>query len=264
MGKAEKIIDGQYIRYKADNPHSVYCIAERSDYGNSGLHSHSVGQLLYLSEGITHLTIPNQQAVISPSRAAWIPPHLEHATIMNKSHHYQSLYIDTKTHSNLPAHFCIKQISPLLRQLVLDVERWPEPWEESSIYGLKAQVIAHEIACASEVPLQVPSPSDRRLATICAQLMQQPEVKHTLKEWGAIVGASDKTLSRLFQSELGVSFHHWRLHVRMMHAISLLDAQASNTDVALAVGYCSDSALIHAFSNYFGYSPGDYQRSKTK
>ncbi len=254
---------GRHGFHQTDNKHSIYSISQKSNYGNSGFHSHETGQLLYLSEGITHLSIPGLQAVISPSRAAWIPPNLEHSTVMNKAHHYQSLYIDTQVHPDLPKHFCIKQVSPLLRQMILDVEHWQEPWDESSIYGLKAQVLAYEITAASEVPIQVPSPSDRRLAIVCEQLMRQPDIKHSLKEWGQIVGASDKTLSRLFKSDLGISFHHWRLHVRMMHAVSLLDKNLSSTDIALAIGYCSDSAFTHAFNGYFGYPPGEYKRSSS-
>ena len=61
------------------------------------------------------------------------------------------------------------------------------------------------------------------------------------------MGVSEKTLSRIFLRETGLSFRVWRQRVRLLGALPALANGERVTDVALACGYDSLSAFIAAF-----------------
>lgn len=54
--------------------------------------------------------------------------------------------------------------------------------------------------------MQLPAPTDPRLAAVCALLHDNPADSRTLAELGAHTHTGERTLSRLFRSDLGVTF----------------------------------------------------------
>ena len=68
-------------------------------------------------------------------------------------------------------------------------------------------------------------------------------------------GASLRTIERCFLAETGIAVGDWRRRVRLFHALRLLEAGTSVTEVALEVGYANTSAFSHAFARQFGRSP---------
>ncbi|MFP3802688.1 helix-turn-helix domain-containing protein, partial [Paraburkholderia sp. SIMBA_027] len=72
-----------------------------------------------------------------------------------------------------------------------------------------------ELQGAPLEPLHLPMPTDRRLRRLAETLVDDPAVRFTIEEWGARVGASNRTLTRLFLKETGMSFVRWRqqLHI---------------------------------------------------
>ncbi|MFD0331288.1 helix-turn-helix domain-containing protein [Streptacidiphilus monticola] len=72
------------------------------------------------------------------------------------------------------------------------------------------------------------------------------------------MGAGERTLSRLFQAETGMSFPRWRARLRLHHALSMLDAGRSVTATAAACGYATPSAFTEAFRRTFGTTPSQY------
>lgn len=83
----------------------------------------------------------------------------------------------------------------------------------------------------------------------------------TLAELGHHVGASERTLSRLFHAETGMSFPQWRTQLRIHHALLLLADGVSVLETATACGWANPSAFIDIFSALVGQTPGRYQRS---
>ncbi|MGH9887478.1 MAG: helix-turn-helix domain-containing protein, partial [bacterium] len=72
------------------------------------------------------------------------------------------------------------------------------------------------------------------------------------------VGASKRTLERLFRDETGMSFGAWRQQLRLLQALPLLAAGEPVTNVALSVRYESTSAFIARFRRVLGTTPGRY------
>lgn len=73
-------------------------------------------------------------------------------------------------------------------------------------------------------------------------------------------GVSERTLSRLFRSEFGVTFPQWRTQSRLHHALRMLADDAPVTRVAHHCGWSSTSAFIDVFRRSFGYTPGTHNR----
>jgi AraC-like DNA-binding protein len=72
------------------------------------------------------------------------------------------------------------------------------------------------------------------------------------------VGASGRTLARIFTAETGMSFGRWRTNARLRAALFLLAEQTPVAVVARQVGYATPSAFIAAFRQALGVSPGSY------
>ncbi|MNJ80766.1 HTH-type transcriptional repressor of iron protein A [compost metagenome] len=73
---------------------------------------------------------------------------------------------------------------------------------------------------------------------------------------------SEKTLTRQFQRDTGLSFRAWRQRLRLLSALPLLEQGEAVTEVALACGYDSTSAFIAAFRLHFGATPGALARPR--
>lgn len=68
-------------------------------------------------------------------------------------------------------------------------------------------------------------------------------------------------VSRSFQKYLSISFTGYLTQVRLLHAASLLRSDKTITDIAYESGFSSSSALIDAFKQYNGITPGQYRRN---
>ena len=109
---------------------------------------------------------------------------------------------------------------------------------------------------SAQRPTYLPTAQDARLLAVCDLLRRNPADSRTLSELGRVVGASERTLSRLCRAELGMTFPQWRTQLRLHEALVLLANGESVTRVAHATGWASTSAFIDTFRRAFGHTPG--------
>ncbi len=235
-------------------------VAREGVSGETSLHTHACGQLLYPERGATLLETEDHLVRLGPSQAAWIPPHTPHAVLMERPYRYHSVYVDAELRPD--SAFSVACVSPLLRELILDAGRWAELGTSAEVRHWKTQIIVDEIRLAPYVPAGVPIPEDPRIAVICRTLERDPADIRTLAEWARQAGASEKTLQRAFLKLTGQSFQQWRNHVRMTKALDLHSQGHRLLDIAIATGYQSESAYSHAFRQFYGYSPGRLKKSR--
>jgi transcriptional regulator GlxA family with amidase domain len=120
------------------------------------------------------------------------------------------------------------------------------------------RVLVEELRVAPEQPLHLPQPRDERLQAATRLLYDNPADTTSLAELGRKIGASERTLSRLFHTELGMTFYQWRTELRIHHALVLLAEGHSTTHTAHACGWSNPSSFITAFTNIIGCTPGHY------
>jgi AraC-like DNA-binding protein len=93
----------------------------------------------------------------------------------------------------------------------------------------------------------------------CEAELRAPSERATLAEWAAEVGASERTMARLFRDQLGTSYQQWRQQVVLAHALPMLARGMSVSHVAASSGYASDSAFTAMFKAAMGEPPSRFQ-----
>ena len=221
-------------------------------------HRHRAAQLIYAATGVMTVTTDDGRWIVPPQRAVWVPPRADHAIRMTGEVRMRTLYLDPDRLHDPPASCCVVHVSPLLREAILRVIDFLQPYPEHGREARLAAVVADEIEGASVAPFHLPMPRDPRLLAITSRLAHDPGDKRALDAWGRIAGASPRTLARLFHRETGMGFARWRQQARLLRALELLAAGGAVTEVALDLGYDSTSAFITMFRDSLGATPGRY------
>jgi AraC-like DNA-binding protein len=94
---------------------------------------------------------------------------------------------------------------------------------------------------------------------LCESVLRAPAERSTLAQWAAEVGASERTVARLFRDQLGTSYQQWRQQAVLAHALPLLARGQSIGQVAAASGYASESAFTAMFKAAMGQPPSRFQ-----
>jgi AraC-like DNA-binding protein len=152
------------------------------------------------------------------------------------------------------------EVSGLLRELILALTAEPIDYPLEGRAEQIAALILAELSAARVVPIQIPWPRDRRLQTICAAILAQPGLQRGIEAWGSEVGASARTLIRLFQAELGLNYRQWVQQVRLADAVCRLSEGVPVARIAADLGYRSTSAFSAMFHRALGAPPQRYQR----
>jgi AraC-like DNA-binding protein/quercetin dioxygenase-like cupin family protein len=218
-------------------------------------HEHRRAQLLYATTGVMRIATDAAAYVVPPGRALWVPAGLPHAVTTQGPVAMRALFLRADAAGAGPAGVAVLAVSALLRELILAACAGPLEWDLAGRGGHLAALILDEIARAPTLPLAVPEPRDPRLMRLAEALRDDPASGLTLEGWADAVGASARTLSRLFRAETGMSFGVWRQQLRLAEASALLAQGLPPARAAAAVGYASAPAFGAAFRAAFGTTP---------
>ncbi len=221
-------------------------------------HHHMRAQLLYGSKGVMIVETSVGIWVIPPLRAVWIPPKIDHQVSAQGIVTVRSLYLHPAVIFNLPGECCVVTVSPLLREMILKAVEIPTLYNENGADGRFLAVLLDQIEALPETPLHLPVTNHPQLLPIYKRLTEEPADTRSLEKWAQEIGASSRTLTRLFHKETGMSFRQWRQQVRLLEALTRLAAGLSVTNVAMDLGYESQSAFIAMFKKALGKTPGKY------
>lgn len=222
-------------------------------------HQHQRGQLIYASAGTMRLRTCDEYWLLPPFRGVWMPPYIEHEMSASTSVSLRTLYVNVDSFIlNLPNYPVGIGVTPLLRELLIRASYFPINYHPDSFEERLLRLTLEEMRHAFEAGLKLPMGRDKRLRKICDTLMENPGDVRSLADWANEVGATTRTLTRLFRSETGVSFSQWREQVRIVSAISDLSTGERVSQVAEDLGYASQGAFTVMFKRVTGKSPRDY------
>ena len=221
-------------------------------------HRHRRAQFVYASSGVMTVTTPSAAYVVPPQRAVWMPGGVLHQIDARSDVAMRSLYIEAIETNHLPTEVCVLQVAPLLRELVVAAVASGPAYELDSPQSRIMDVILDQIRVQAVVSLALPMPTDPRLRKIVQVLITDPADQRGLDEWASVVGASKRTLTRLFPAQTGMTFRTWRQQRRLLRALELLASGRNVTAVALELGYESTSAFIAMFRRSLGQTPTQY------
>lgn len=240
-------------------PRAVTAMAKEFLPGTrTGTHSHPRAQLVYAVEGVMRVTTPSGFWALPPLRALWVPAGVPHGVDMVGAVSMRSLYLEAETARSYWPQCQVVEVGGLLRELILALTAEPIDYPLDGRAGQVAALLLSELAAARVAPLQIPWPRDRRLQTICAAILDDPGLQRGIEDWGDEVGASARTLIRLFQAELGLNYRQWVQQVRLAEAVCRLSQGVPVARIAADLGYRSASAFSAMFHRALGAPPQRY------
>lgn len=218
-------------------------------------HRHAAGQFVLVKRGHLVGGTEMSQWLLQSGMAVWIPPWQSHWGRARDDVEIAALYLSEEQSRDMPAHVMLMRATSLMLALVdrlLDTKRkLPSPRLKRNILEL----LREEIAGSEPDGWILPLPSDRRLQSIANALLSNPSDRRTLSSWASEVGATERTLARLFKRETGMSFRDWCHTLRLREAVQGLSAGMSNTELGETLGFSSADCFVHWFVKMTGASP---------
>ncbi len=221
-------------------------------------HRHPWIQFAYAVEGVLEVRTDAGRFVAPPQRGVWIPAGVMHGVLCAERTCVRGLYIAEAQGLALPGRCRVLEVSPLLRELIRTFSTVPVEYAPGSADERLAAVLLDQLASAREEDLMLPMPADAQLRQLCRSVQARPSQRIHLDVWSKRFGVSEKTLSRRFLRETGLTYRVWDMRMRLLSALPGLERGERVTDVALACGYDSLSAFISAFAKLFHATPGEF------
>ena len=224
------------------------------------LHQHAKGQLVYAVSGVMQVQTASSRWTIPPQRALWVPPGHMHSIRMLSATELRTVYFkpellalcslfvhQTEVHAI--------HVSPLVRELVLGLCRG-EPAVQAQ--ELMARLLLHTLDEADRLPTDLPIPSDTRLRRAVAGVLASPQVRHSLSDMADAAAMSERSFSRRFAADTGVSFRAWQQSARIIASLDMLAAGRETKAIARAMGFASAASYAAAFRHLLGCSPSQF------
>ena len=224
-------------------------------------HDHAEHQLVYPGSGVLQVRTDRGAWVVPPRRAVWLPAGIPHSHRAHGRTQMLTLAFPADVNPLDALEPTVLAVGRLLREVIIALaeDHALGPDDRADLY----RVVLRRLMPTPDQQHHLPAPADPRLRDVAALLADDPADGRTLAELGRATGASERTLSRLFRRDTGMTFPQWRAQLRLQHAILLLAADSTVTGAAAASGYTNTSAFIAAFRDAFGVTPAAYRDDMT-
>ena len=221
-------------------------------------HEHACYQLIYAISGL--LRVRTHQAVwmLPSTYAVWLPPHTPHRLEMMTDVAARSVFVQPLARADLIPHPQTSQVTPLLRELIIRAASFTKG-EAHTMQERMCELILDELRDLKQEALYVPLPQDGKLKPLCDALLDSVHFPWQLADVAQMAEVNERTISRYFRQETGLSFHEWLRRQRLLTALSHLVEGKSIMETALAVGYDNASAFATMFKTYMHQTPSEYQ-----
>jgi AraC-like DNA-binding protein/quercetin dioxygenase-like cupin family protein len=233
----------------------------------TGWHSHEVHQIEYALHGVVEVETDSAHYLLPPQQAAWIPAGLEHQAVMNPDVKTVAVMFDPALVAAPGDRARILAVSPLIREMMIYALRWQidrgrgaakDEEEADGFFRTLSNLVAE--ALDHEAPLSLPT-SEHPIVAAAMAYTKAHLASVSADEVSRAVAVSERTLRRLFQDTLGLSWRTYLLHARMLRAMALLAAPGQSVqDTASAVGFDSLSSFTRAFAQFCGETPSSYRK----
>ena len=224
-------------------------------------HRHRKGQLVFALGGGVTCRVPNGLWMVPPHCAVWIPGGMQHSNLATANARLFFLYIEPDI-VDLPDRCCTLSISPLLRELIVELS--DQVADDAEREDLLTRVLLRELPRMAVQHLHLPLSPEPRLKRIASALAEDPSDRSTLAEWAHRVALSESSLARLVVKETGLTFGRWRQQLHLIVAIRELASGTSVQQVSADLGYESVTAFITMFKKALGKPPAKYLNSVTQ
>ena len=227
-------------------------------------HAHSWGQVVFASRGVMQVDAEGSRWIVPPLRCLWIPVEIEHTIKIIAETWMRTIYLRPDIPFSLPSECKVLNVSPLLREVILETVSLEMLSECVPEQVNLARVLIDQLAASNEMSMKITMPTDSRAVKLAEIISSDPASKSPLSILSMEVGASPRTLERIFVRETGLSVGRWRQQLRFMMSVRLLVEGNAVNQAAFASGYESPSAFVAMFKREAGFTPGQYIRDLNK
>jgi len=252
----------EYLENIDLKPKSVYIVHEKLER-LLPLHAHSKHQLTYVEGGVAYIHVEDKSYIIPARHYVWIPKGLAHfLKVRNSSTATRNLYFYTENEQDPFYHkLGIYPVNTLLFEMIVFSENYKGYIEKKDVgYHFMRAIkdILPQLSTKS-FPIAVPTTTNAKLRPIVLYMAQNFSQPLTLDEISSRFGLGERTLSRLFQSTMSISFLQYLKLIRMVKAIEMiLQGDLSTTEIAYLTGYNSIAAFSKAFYQLTNIRPSDF------
>ncbi|MFY0478366.1 AraC family transcriptional regulator [Achromobacter marplatensis] len=235
--------------------------AEDQD-NESPTHCHHMGQLVLALRGGVTCSVAQGLWMVPPQCAVWIPGGVPHSNRVTANGRVCFLFVPAGV-PGLPAQCCTLAVTPLVRELLVHLAHLPTAEAATPANRQLADVLVEQLTHMPTEHLHLPISQHPRLRQIVDALNADPADRSTVAQWGKRVAMSERSLARLVQQEVGMSFGRWRQQLHIILALQRLSAGVSVQRTAEDLGYESVSAFITMFKKTLGKTPARYFADKS-
>ncbi len=265
----ENNLDTRYYLTEIDKvKDSIFCYHKEISEAYVVEHQHDKGQFLYCEGGIVYVKIGKDTFYLPARHYMWIPPHAVHSIHPNTPDVImRNLYFPIFNTDNIfYKKVGIYPASGLVLEMLLFTNKWmgdiTSEQKSDFIIASAFKEILPQVS-KNSLKLTLPLPTDERLKKIVQFLEDHMDSSITMKKITAEFGFSERSLSRLFQKDLQMTFVQYFTILRMLRALKLLiDGTFSIGEISNMVGYNSLPTFSNTFQKVIGVRPTDYSKKK--
>jgi len=247
-------------------PEAVFVMHEKSEK-LIPLHTHKKGQLSYVEGGIAYITIHYKTYVVPARHYFWIPKGMPHVLrIGHSATVLRSLYFYAAGDAQHPFYgrLGIYPASELLIQMINYTERWDGTHINRKNYNFEFLASLKKLLPQlnnKALPIILPITDDERMKRILRYLAENIAEPVSLKTLSERFNISERSMSRLFQAHLHISFLQYFKTLRMVKAIEMiLKTTRPIGDIAFLTGYDSIGSFSNAFYAFTHSRPSDFRK----
>jgi AraC-like DNA-binding protein len=250
-------------------PNAVFVMHEKSEK-LIPLHKHTKGQLSYVEGGLAYVIVNSRTFVIPPRHYFWIPKGMTHelkvgysATVL------RSLYFYSKGDDSNPfySQLGIYPANELLIQMISYTELWDGRHIDKKDENFELLIALKNLLPQFQnqsLSIVLPTTNDERLHRILKYLEKSLDERHSLSSVAKKFHLSERSMSRLFQNNLQVSFLQYLKILRIIKALEmLLKTKKTVSEIAFSVGYDTLGAFSNSFYSFTKLRPTDLRKTMT-
>lgn len=228
------------------------------------MHQHIKGQLTYVEGGIAYIHLADKTFVIPARHYIWIPKGVIHQLkIRHAATAIRNIYFYSHDDDTNPFYtkMGIYPITRMLHEMIVytsdfNGEILPGTVEHQFLATLK--IMLPRISRIM-LPFIVPTTQNERVRPIIDYISDNIAQPLTLAEVSSRFNMSERSLSRLFQAELSISFLQYLKQRRIIKSTELmLHTGANLTQIAYETGYQSLSAFSATFQQIMHMRPSEF------
>lgn len=244
------------------HPHLLAWSGQLEKGARPAAHDCNRAQVFFCYDGLMRVEAGQDRWYIPDRFGIWLPVGLDTQIEVAQHIEFQSFSLHSRVAQRLgmPDRPTVLRATPLVRGIGRRLM-------DGDALGVAAQrrlgmVALDEIARLERPDLHLPGSREPRLSRVMSHLLERPQDAGSLAALADNMGTSERTLSRLFQNETGMSWRAWRDRMRFVLALEGLQIGRNSTELAAKLGYSSPSAFVAAFRRQSGMTPTQWRHQR--